>query len=138
MKTFSNDFIREIPKSDLHVHLDGSLRLSTLIQLAKDKKVQLPSFTEEGMNELVFKSSYKNLDEYLTGFAWTGQVLQDAEALAQAARELALDNFAEGVRYCEVRFAPQLHMRRGFSFEQVMAAVDDGLRKARNRTCGHG
>ena len=131
MQKFSDAFIREIPKTDLHLHLDGSLRLSTLIQMAKDRKVQLPSFTEEGMNELVFKSSYKNLDEYLTGFAWTGQVLQDAEALAQAARELALDNFAEGVRYCEVRFAPQLHMRRGFSFEQVMAAVDDGLRKAR-------
>ncbi|MDR2394218.1 MAG: adenosine deaminase family protein [Treponema sp.] len=132
MKQFSNDFIREIPKTDLHVHLDGSLRLSTLISLAKDRHVELPSFTEEGLRELVFKPSYKNLDEYLTGFAWTGKVLQDAEALEQTAGELALDNFAEGVRYLEVRFAPQLHMHGNFTFEQVITAVDRGLRRARN------
>ena len=131
MDIFSNDFIREIPKTDLHVHLDGSLRLSTLIQMAKDRKVELPSFTEEGMKELVFKPSYKSLDEYLAGFAWTGRVLQDAQALQQASYELALDNFAEGVRYIEVRFAPQLHMHTGFSFEEVAGAVDKGLRKAR-------
>jgi adenosine deaminase len=132
MNKFSNDFIREIPKTDIHVHLDGSLRLSTLIALAKDRKIQLPSNTEEGMKELVFKPSYKNLDEYLTGFAWTGQVMQDAEALEQTSYELAQDNFAEGVRYLEVRFAPQLHMHNDFRFEEVVAAVDKGLRKARN------
>jgi adenosine deaminase len=131
MNTFSDEFIREIPKTDLHVHLDGSLRLSTLIDLAKERKVEIPSFTEEGLKELVFKSSYKNLDEYLTGFAWTGKVLQDPEALERTSYELALDNFAEGVRYVEVRFAPQLHMSQTFSFEMVMASVDRGLRKAR-------
>ncbi|MDR2797140.1 MAG: adenosine deaminase family protein [Treponema sp.] len=136
MNQFSNDFIREIPKTDLHVHLDGSLRLSTLISLAKDRGIELPSFTEEGLRELVFKPSYKNLEEYLTGFTWTGKVLQDAEALEQAAGELARDNFAEGVRYLEVRFAPQLHMHRNFTFEQVITAVDQGLRRARNEING--
>lgn len=132
MSEFSNDFIREIPKTDLHLHLDGSLRISTLIDLAKERGVRLPSFTEEGLRELVFKPSYKNLDEYLTGFAWTGKVLQDPEALERVSYELAMDNFAEGVRYIEVRFAPQLHMRPDFTFEQVMASVDDGLKRARN------
>ncbi len=132
MNEFSNDFIREIPKTDLHVHLDGSLRLSTLIDLARDRKIALPSSTEEGLRELVFKPSYRNLDEYLTGFAWTGKVLQDPEALERVAYELAVDNFAEGVRYVEVRFAPQLHMRPDFTFEEVMAAVDRGMRKARD------
>jgi adenosine deaminase len=132
MQQFSNDFIREIPKTDLHVHLDGSLRLSTLISLARDRRIELPSFTEEGLRELVFKPSYHNLDEYLTCFTWIGKVLQDAEALEQTAYELALDNFAEGVRYLEVRFAPQLHIHRNFTFEQVITAVDRGLRRARN------
>jgi adenosine deaminase len=131
MREFSNDFIREIPKTDLHVHLDGSLRLATLIELAKERKVRLPSFTEEGLRELVFKPSYKNLEEYLVGFAWTGQVMQDAQALERASYELAQDNFAEGVRYLELRFAPQLHMHRDFPFEDVIAAVDRGLRAAR-------
>lgn len=131
MSTFTKEFIRAIPKTDLHVHLDGSLRLSTLIDLARDQNVDLPSFTEEGLRELVFKDSYSNLDEYLEGFAWTGKVLQDADSLKQVAHDFAMDNFEEGVRYIEVRFAPQLHMHRGLSFEDVMTAVDAGLREAR-------
>jgi adenosine deaminase len=138
-RKYSQDFIRAIPKSDLHVHLDGSLRLSSLIELAKERKVALPSFTEEGMNALVFKDSYKDLNEYLSGFTWTLTVMQDPEGLERASYELALDSWAEGVRYLEVRFAPQLHMSPSFPFEAVMRAVDTGLRRAReavNATCG--
>jgi adenosine deaminase len=83
------------------------------------------------MNELVFKPSYRDLNEYLKGFGWTLKVLQDAEALERASYELAMDNAAEGVRYLEIRFAPQLHMSRIFSFEQVLRAVDSGLIRAR-------
>src|SRR5271169_4030232 len=79
MKKYSQEFIRAIPKTDLHVHLDGSLRLPTLIELARERKVALPSFTEQGLNELVFKDSYADLDEYLKGFTWTLKVLQDPE-----------------------------------------------------------
>jgi adenosine deaminase len=131
MTSYSDEFIRAIPKSDLHVHLDGSLRLSTLIELAKERRVALPSFTEEGMRELVFKASYADLNEYLSGFTWTLKVLQDPEGLERAAYELAMDNHAEGVRYLEVRFAPQLHMSRAFSFNAVMGSVNRGLRRAR-------
>jgi adenosine deaminase len=132
MFTYPSSFIRKIPKTDLHVHLDGSLRLSTLIELARERKIILPSSTEEGLIELVFKKSYQSLDEYLQGFSWTGRVLQDAEALERVSYELAWDSFNEGVRYIEVRFAPQLHMSRRFTFEQVMSSVDTGLRKARD------
>jgi adenosine deaminase len=132
MTTYPAAFIRAIPKTDLHVHLDGSLRLPTLIELARERGVVLPSTTEEGMNELVFKPSYRDLDEYLKGFAWTLKVMQDAEALERTSRELALDNWAEGVRYLEVRFAPQLHMSHDLDFAAVMHAVDRGLRGARD------
>jgi adenosine deaminase len=124
-------FIRAIPKTDLHVHLDGSLRLPTLIELARERRVALPSETEEGLNELVFKPSYRDLDEYLKGFVWTLAVMQDIESLERTAYELALDNWAEGVRYLEVRFAPQLHMSEDLAFAGVMTAVDRGLRRAR-------
>jgi adenosine deaminase len=137
MASYSDEFIRAIPKSDLHVHLDGSLRLSSLIELAKERRIALPSFTEEGMNELVFKESYADLNEYLRGFTWTLKVLQDPEGLERASYELAMDNHEEGVRYLEVRFAPQLHMSRAFAFDAVVGSVDKGLRRAReeiNRT----
>ncbi len=131
MTSYPAAFIRAIPKTDLHVHLDGSLRLPTLIELAQERRVALPSETEEGLNELVFKPSYRDLDEYLQGFTWTLRVMQDAEGLERTAYELALDNWAEGVRYLEVRFAPQLHMGDDLGFSAVMSAVDRGLRRAR-------
>lgn len=126
----TDPLIRALPKADLHVHLDGSLRLETLIELAKERGVALPSETVEGMNERVFKPSYASLVEYLAGFAWTGAVMQDAEALERIAYEFAWDNWEEGVRYVEVRFAPQLHQHRGLDGRGVLLAVNRGLERA--------
>jgi adenosine deaminase len=133
------EFIRQIPKTDLHVHLDGSLRLSSLIEMAKASGVKLPSYEEAGLRQLVFKHGYRDLPEYLQGFMYTVGVLQNAEHLERAAYELAQDNLAEGVRYIEVRFAPQLHCREDFSIEQIVRAVCRGMDRAKaehNRTAG--
>jgi adenosine deaminase len=124
------DLIRRLPKTDLHVHLDGSLRLETLIDLAHSRRVALPSETPAGLEELVFRPRYRSLAEYLEGFRYTAAVLQDAEALERAAYELAEDCQAEGVLYLEVRFAPQLHVQPGFDVPAVVRAVDRGLRRA--------
>lgn len=129
--TLTPEFIRAIPKTDLHLHLDGSLRLPTLIELAKQEKVELPSNSEEGLRERVFKDTYANLPEYLQGFAYTCAVMQNAENVERIAYELAFDNIEEGVRYIEVRFAPQLHMHEGFSAEQVVRAACKGLDRAK-------
>ncbi|HJN75082.1 MAG TPA: adenosine deaminase family protein [Myxococcota bacterium] len=128
---YDGALLRALPKTDLHVHLDGSLRLGTLIELAAGRGVDLPSQTEEGLYELVFKESYGSLTEYLAGFAYTCAVLQDPEALERSAYELAWDNIDEGVRYVEVRFAPQLHMHGAFGYEEVLRAVNAGLDRAR-------
>ncbi|MEE8525702.1 MAG: adenosine deaminase family protein, partial [Thermoanaerobaculia bacterium] len=77
--------------------------------------------------------SYRDLPDYLHGFSYTSPVLCDEEALERAAYELAEDNWNEGVRYIEVRFAPQLHIRPGFEIGQILAAVDKGLDRARRR-----
>ena len=127
---FTDELIQALPKTDLHVHLDGSLREQTLIELARERNVALPSQTVEGLNALVFKPTYASLPEYLKGFAYTCAVLQDTEALERTAYELAIDNIEEGVRYIEVRFAPQLHMHAGLRFDDVLMAVDRGLRTA--------
>ncbi|MCX7915966.1 MAG: hypothetical protein N3A53_06645 [Verrucomicrobiae bacterium] len=129
----STEFIRRIPKTDLHVHLDGSLRLPTLIELAQQQRVRLPSYTEEGLRRLVFKDRYANLPEYLKGFAYTCAVMQDVESLERIAFELAEDNLAEGVRYLEVRFAPQLHVHDRLPMENVVRAVVRGLERAQQR-----
>lgn len=126
----SRDFVLALPKTDLHVHLDGSLRVNTLIELAKEYNVELPSYTEEGLRELVFKDRYESLGDYLKGFGYTCAVLQSEVALERSGYELAIDNQNEGVRYLEVRFAPQLHVHAHMTSIQVLRAVDRGLRKA--------
>ena len=129
----TREFISRIPKTDLHVHLDGSLRLGTLIELARQEKVELPSYEEAGLKETVFKAQYGNLQEYLHGFRYTCAVLNSPEHLERVACELAEDNIAEGVRYVEIRFAPQLHIREGLTAEQAVRAVAEGARRAQKR-----
>jgi adenosine deaminase len=131
--TIPIEFIRHIPKTDLHLHLDGSLRIPTLIDLAKRQRVKLPSYTEDGLRRLVFKDKYANLPEYLKGFAYTCAVMQDAESLERVAFELAEDNLAEGVRYIEVRYAPQLHINDRLDMEEVVRSVCRGLERAQKR-----
>lgn len=122
-----------LPKSDLHLHLDGSLRLDTLLDLAKQHGVKLPSRTRDGLLELVFKRAYRNLPEYLRGFEFTVACLQDAESLERAAYELCLDCRAENVFYAELRFAPQLHVRGDFQVKDVLRAVCRGVERAKKQ-----
>ncbi|GAB4343640.1 MAG: adenosine deaminase [Calditrichia bacterium] len=122
--------IRKIPKTDLHVHLDGSIRLSTIAEIAKADGIEIPSYTAEGLNELVFKDSYASLEEYLKTFGVSCAVMQKPEHLERIAYEMALDNQAEGVRYVEVRFAPQLHINRHQNMEVVLDSVNKGFERA--------
>ena len=130
MSKITEQFIRKIPKTDLHLHLDGSLRLPTLIEMAGTSGIALPSYEETGLNELVFKDRYTDLADYLAGFAYTVGVLQNHENLERAAFELAEDSYAEGVRYIEVRFAPQLHVTHATEIGAVVRAVHRGLERA--------
>lgn len=125
-------FLEQIPKTDLHVHLDGSLRIPTLLELADQQGVTLPGTTEETLLETVFKSHYRDLPEYLAGFQYTVAVMQEEASLERIARELAEDNLTENVRYLEVRFAPQLHTSGGLNMEEVLQAVTRGLTAAQS------
>jgi adenosine deaminase len=124
-------FLAAVPKTDLHVHLDGSIRPSTLIELSRDYGFDLPSQTEAGLRELVFKDRYDSLADYLRGFGLTCKALQTELALERVAYELALDNQQEGVRYLEVRFAPQLHTHGHMNELMVLKAVNRGLKRAK-------
>ncbi len=126
------EFLHRIPKSDLHVHLDGSLRLSTLIDLARKQHVKLPAYTESGLRKTVFKNAYTSLVDYLKGFDYTVAVMQDAPSIERVAYELGQDAIAEGVRYMEVRFAPQLHASENLSAAEAVRAVVRGLMRAKH------
>lgn len=122
------DFFRRLPKTDLHVHLDGSLRMSTLIELAREQKVDLPSLDEAELRRaLHLGENAGSLVEYLKAFDSTLKVMQTEGALRRIARELAEDAAEENVRYMEVRYSPMLHTEKGLRLTQVVEAVLEGL-----------
>ncbi len=128
------DLIEKLPKTDLHVHLDGSLRIPTLIDLAKKQNVELPTFDPEALGKIVMSGkNCRNLGEYLQGFDITLSVLQEEEALYRVAYELAEDAAAENVWYMEVRYSPILHTRKGMKLTTIVDAVIEGLCEAEKK-----
>jgi len=124
-------FIREIPKCDLHVHLGGSIKVKALIEIAQAEGIKLPSYTEEGLYEKVFKDQYTDLPEYINSFSYSIAVMQKPENLERIAYEFAWDNLNEGVCYVEVRFAPQLYVSKSMDIGGVLEAVSKGLDRAK-------
>jgi adenosine deaminase len=123
------DAIRLAPKVLLHDHLDGGLRPSTIVELADDHgyeglptkdPAELAAWMTRGANR-------RDLVLYLETFAHTVAVMQTPGALARVARECAEDLADDGVVYAEVRFAPELHLQRGLSLDQVVEAVQQGF-----------
>jgi adenosine deaminase len=126
------EVFQALPKTDLHVHLDGSLRPQTIVDLGKAQGVSLPAGTAEGIEKAIGAGSqFGSLVEYLRGFSITLSVLQTEDALERVAFELAEDAHLENVRYMEVRYAPMLHTQKGLRLTRVVEAVLDGLRRAR-------
>jgi adenosine deaminase len=121
-----------LPKTDLHVHLDGSLRLKTILELAKEDHVTLPADTTDGLHQAIgCGRDCGSLAEYLRGFAITLSVMQTDHSLSRIAFELAEDAHRENVRYMEVRYSPMLHQQRGLKLTRVVEAVLEGLGRAR-------
>jgi adenosine deaminase len=126
------EVIRALPKTDLHVHLDGSLRLETILDIAKKEDIELPAHDVASLREAIgCGRHFGSLVEYLRGFDITLRVMQTEESLERIAFELAEDAHQENVRYMEVRYAPMLHTRQGLKLTRVVEAVLLGLRRAR-------
>lgn len=127
----TKELLRALPKTDVHCHLDGSLRLSTILELAAKDEVDLGVDDEDGLRKAIHMGERcKNLVEYLKAFDITCSVLQTEEALERAAFELAEDAARENVRHLEVRYAPILHTRRGLTLARIVEAVLRGLETA--------
>jgi adenosine deaminase len=126
----TRDRVEALPKAELHVHLDGSLRPATMLELAEAADVALPARDAEGLASAMRADGAASLEVYLSAFDFTLSVLQNADALERVAFELAEDNAREGVHLLEVRFSPVLNTRAGLALDDVMEAVMHGLRRA--------
>ena len=120
-------YFHAIPKAELHLHLDGSVRPRTVLELAKENGVPLP--TEDLAKLPDFLEANENtasLVEYITFFELPIAVLQTVPALERATYELCEDLKHDNVRYAEIRYGPWLHVQQGLSLTDVIRAALSG------------
>src|SRR5688500_11777226 len=118
---------REIPKADLHLHLDGSIRPQTVVELAKkaDKPIDLAT----AQKRMRVASETRSLPEYLSKFPFVNSLLQTPETLGRVTRELLEDCAADNVKVAERRFCPQLHVVGGASQSEILEGVLAGFQE---------
>ena len=124
------DRLHRLPKAELHVHLDGSVRPATLLALAAERGKPLPRDDEESLRTYMHVTDARSLVDYLARFEITLSVMQDGESLERIAFELAQDLAGENVRYAEIRYSPLLHTREGLPLTEAVDAPLRGLRRA--------
>lgn len=122
--------IKKLPKVLLHDHLDGGLRTETIVELAKEENIGLPTEDPGELKNWFLKGANRGkLKEYLRGFEITTDVLQTENALYRAAYEMMEDIKKDGVVYVETRFSPLFHTKKGLSYEQIVESVLRGLKE---------
>ena len=127
--------IRELPKVELHEHLDGSVRPSTIIELAKERDIELPTYNEDELAAWFRAGSdRKSLALYLESFSITTSIMQDKASLKRIAKEEIEDLRDDGVVYAEIRFAPSLHTKKGLTMDEVVRSVLDGLQEGKKES----
>jgi len=119
-----------MPKAELHLHLDGSLRVDTALDIARTRGVDAPR-TYAGMRG-VLVGPEQSVDQaaLLLAFDLPIALMQDAEAIERIAADMVVDKAADNVRYAEVRWAPLLHVERGLTGREVVEATWRGSKAA--------
>jgi adenosine deaminase len=127
----NREVLHELPKTDLHCHLDGSVRPQTIADFLEEEDRSVPTDLRD---QLRVAESCEDLDEYLDAFNLPIELLQSRDRIRRVAEELALDAAEENIWYLEVRFAPFLHLEGDLNPRDVIEAVLEGLEKAERDT----
>lgn len=117
-------------KVELHVHMDGAVRLDTFRDVAQRRGIELPTRTPEGLARLVrVPHDCRDLTTFLKTFHFFIPIIQDPDAVERIAYEHCEDQARQGVLYFETRFSPHIFSREGFSPAEATERALAGLKR---------
>lgn len=130
-----NDAFRDWPKIDLHRHLEGSMRLSTIRELASREKLELPYDDLDAFNASfrMTERDERSLVKFISKFIWLRKLIADKETLARLTYEVIEDAALDNVKYLELRFNHYQLVKRGIPDEDIMKALMEGIELAERK-----
>ena len=111
----------------LHDHLDGGLRANTIIELANNLNIELPTKGEHQLEKWFFENISSQKNQVFNKFELTISIMQDSESLQRIAFEAVEDLRRDNISTGELRYAPLQHLRKGLTPQEVVEAVSMGL-----------
>jgi len=124
-------FVRRMPKAEIHVHLEGSVRPGTLLQLAKRNGIELPALDEAGLREFF---RFTDFPHFIEAYIAVCTCLRTPDDFATIVREVGEDAAAQNIRYLEIHFNPETNVRkRGLDFHEMLAGMNRGRAEAREQ-----
>lgn len=116
---------KDIKKIELHLHLDGSIRINTAEELLNESNLK---------EKMIVDDTTKNLTDYLKKFDIPNKIMQTRKNLIRVSKELVEDLEKDNVIYAEIRFAPNLHTKKGLTLEEIVDAVLLGINNPKIKT----
>ncbi|HET9843494.1 MAG TPA: adenosine deaminase [Gammaproteobacteria bacterium] len=123
-------FIKNLPKAELHVHIEGTLEPELLLKLAEKNKIQLPFTSIEAVKQ---QYQFENLQDFLDLYYMGTQVLQTAEDFFTLTAEYLTRAHQNGITHCEIFFDPQSHTQRGIPFAAVFEGIYQALQEGEKK-----
>ncbi|MFT4041487.1 MAG: adenosine deaminase [Thermomicrobiales bacterium] len=124
-------FVRRMPKAEIHVHLEGSVRPETVLELGRRNGQPLPAPDLEGLRAFF---EFRDFPHFIEAYIAVCTCLRTPDDFATVVREIGEDAAAQNIRYLEIHFNPETNVRkRGLDFHEMLAGMNAGRAEARER-----
>jgi aminodeoxyfutalosine deaminase len=123
-----HDYIKKMPKAELHVHMEGSISPETLLLIAESNKISLPFSSPEEIRKLF---NFNKFRDFVRIFLMFVHCLRKPEDFSYVIYRMGAEMNRQNIRYAEITWTPQFYLRLNFSLDIILEALNAGRHKAK-------